>query len=316
MFIVLLVIGLVGCLGILYFNSSFSSQNTDKAQTAEFERSYEVDEDRGSPAGSERLGNRNRRVAENKSSVVSWSVKLLFVLFFLASLVFNIFFIRKGHMSDLISRIGGGTGGYSDKDERKRELDTSFITAPLRDENDRLRSTNSKQEKEIKRLEEEARQFKAHIERLIQKRSPEEISSKPEVASTEASYSTPLPTVPVEEPSTSVDLQPVVVKAFFEGPYDEGKFSVDSGADERKFRYLYKIEYNNSNPTSGNLYLEPTQIELDILKNYSDNILKPACTYSNPFHSGLNGIKQLSPGKVIRQGDDWVVKEKVQIKFI
>lgn len=308
---ILLVLGVISGLMVFYFISSSGSEDLGRSQKTEFHKSYEVV--RGTQDGNNKPAISDRREPENRNSFFSWSVMLLLSLFFFASIGLNIFFIRQGQFH-LINKIGRGKEGFSGKDKSDRELDTSVINAPKKNENDQLRSPTSKQQEEIKRLKKEVQQLTSQIEGLIPKELPEEALSK--VVSVETPSSPSLPTTLISEPTISANLKPVVVKAFFEGPYEEGKFSVESGADERKFRYLYKIEYNYSDPATGKLHLEPTQVELDILKNYSDNILKPACIYINAFHSGLTEIIQLKPGKVIRQGDDWVVEEKVQIKFI
>lgn len=312
--IILLALGLICLLIVLYFNYSSGSENLDITQITELDRNYEVDETRGSPEEINITGIKNRRVAENRSSVFSWSLKLLFGLFFLASLVLNIFLIRKGYRSQIRNSVEGDPGGYSGKNGRKRELDRAFLNTPFSGEDEQLRRTIDKQQKEIKGLQEEVQLYKVQVENFNQKELPEEISSN--LVSAKTSYISSLPMAPIEEEVIFTNFQPVVDKVFFEGPYDEAKFSAESGSIERKFRYLYRIEYGSSTPTLGTLHLEPTQVEIDILKNYSDNILKPACTYLNSFHSELNGIQQFNPGKVIRQGEDWIVQEKVQIKFI
>lgn len=102
---------------------------------------------------------------------------------------------------------------------------------------------------------------------------------------------------------------------FFDGPYDDRLFSDTNAASEKRHRYVYRIEYATAEPSIGKLHLEPTADEYDILRSYSDTVLKPACAFDNAFYTSFHNISQLAPGAVQKQGNDWYVKEKVKIRF-
>lgn len=101
---------------------------------------------------------------------------------------------------------------------------------------------------------------------------------------------------------------------YYPGPIEERCFAKNDGSEIKKARFVYKIEIEPSG-TSGKLILDPTQSDLEIIKNFPESILQRACEYANPFTVNFKGIVQIAPGKVSNDGDNWFVKEKVIIEF-
>lgn len=143
-------------------------------------------------------------------------------------------------------------------------------------------------------------------------RQKREIEAAEAVAFEEASTDTKKPKVEsfVEE---ELLIKKHKEKIYFETPYAEGLFDDESKQLDRKFRCIYSIQLDGKE--AGELYLEPDYKELDILRNYSDTILKPVCEYMNQFNADFQGIQVLKAGRVVKDGSDWKVKDKLQITF-
>ena len=50
--------------------------------------------------------------------------------------------------------------------------------------------------------------------------------------------------------------------------------------------------------------------------NSPNTFLETVCDYENPYNPLAKGIKVMSDGEVCLEGQDWVVKKKIRIKFI
>ena len=49
--------------------------------------------------------------------------------------------------------------------------------------------------------------------------------------------------------------------------------------------------------------------------DHRDDTLEPACQILNPDHHPVNKIDMIEPGMVEKQGNKWVVINKVQVQF-
>jgi len=241
-----------------------------------------------------------------KVGLVGWLLNLIFLILLTGALVVNMIMIYKLNDSHEVKASSINQSVVSKTHGNQlSEIDNNNIDS-LKSRNSILEDRSKTQSEIIIKLKEkiaslEEELLKAKSEKLIPKvdRTPIQESTHPE----ESTY---VPDVKSTPRSTSL---------FFDGPYDDRLFSDINAASEKRFRYVYRIEYGIAEPSVGKLYLEPTTAEYDILRSFSDTVLKPACNFDNAFYSSFSSINQLSPGIVHKQGNDWVVKEKVRIKF-
>ncbi|MBC5772776.1 hypothetical protein H8S95_01765 [Pontibacter sp. KCTC 32443] len=245
-----------------------------------------------------------------KIGLVSWLLNLIFAVILLVAIVVNS--ILAYRLFNDYERIN------MSKNEDEIPLSIRKIESTSNNESYSLSTFKYKYEKlearydKLEQIKESYKQRVIHLElELSQLREKEKLTIQTEVIHPQSK--TPEPKA--QEPITPKPALPKNSSLFFDGPYDDRVFSETNAIQEKRFRYVYRIEYAVAEPSVGKLYLEPTTEEYDILRSYSDTVLKPACAFDNAFYTSFNNISQLTPGVVHKQGNDWYVKEKVKIRF-
>ncbi|WP_407264893.1 hypothetical protein R5N98_12565 [Tenacibaculum maritimum] len=107
---------------------------------------------------------------------------------------------------------------------------------------------------------------------------------------------------------------PKVRKVFLPSPFDEKRFSIEDVSFDRNQSSLYYIDLDLSEK-SGNIYiLEDSDFTKAL--NSPAQFLEKVCLFENAFSNNATGIENIIKGTVVLDGDDWLVKEKIRIKFI
>jgi hypothetical protein len=117
------------------------------------------------------------------------------------------------------------------------------------------------------------------------------------------------------EPENKTLEQEYIKELFLPAPNDEGKFKVLKAKDSKSSFSLYKITLNKDKK-SGSLWIVENEDMFELAFNSPDKYLEKACSYSNAREKHHKSIETIKSGKVILDGDDWLIKEKLTIKFI
>lgn len=100
---------------------------------------------------------------------------------------------------------------------------------------------------------------------------------------------------------------------YLPSPFEENRFSVEDSSNERTSSSLYQIILNPSQ-SSGKLFIIESA-DFTRALNSPDHYLKKACIYENMFSPKAKGIEVVQPGMVKLENQDWLITEKVKIKF-
>lgn len=111
---------------------------------------------------------------------------------------------------------------------------------------------------------------------------------------------------------TTVDTPKEIYLPF---PYEDSKFYSGNQSNTPTKDSFYKVILDNT-LVSGELFINPSDTLVRTAFNSHEMFLKSVCEYSNALESYHNNISTITPGKVKLEGDDWVVIEKIKIKFI
>lgn len=98
-------------------------------------------------------------------------------------------------------------------------------------------------------------------------------------------------------------------------PYISLKFDKGQQSSKPLQTTFYRIELKEGE-LNGNLYIHPNKDLVRRAINSPELYLKSACEYVNVPEKHHKDIKTDRAGTVILHGEDWIVKEKVKIKFV
>ncbi len=101
---------------------------------------------------------------------------------------------------------------------------------------------------------------------------------------------------------------------FLPSPFDDKKFSVEDSSTERKSSSLFCITLGASEKEGKLHILEDADFSKAL--NSPDLFLAKACIYENSFDFNAISIENVKKGSVYLEGQDWIVKEKVKVKFL
>lgn len=244
-----------------------------------------------------------------KIGLVGWLINLIFSVILLVALIVNSILAFKlfNEYERLTISKDKADSTFNSKKENSEKKESNTL--------DTLKYKYGKLEARYDKLEEVKDSYKEKVIKLERELSliHEKETQKKQKEVTSYQNVVPIPKAP--EPLPPKPAPPKNSSLFFDGPYDDRLFSETNAAPEKRHRYVYRIEYAIAEPSIGKLHLEPTTDEYDILRSYSDTVLKPACAFDNAFNTSFHNISQLAPGTVHKQGNDWYVKEKVKIRF-
>lgn len=97
-------------------------------------------------------------------------------------------------------------------------------------------------------------------------------------------------------------------------PFKERRFAKEDASESKKSTSLYIVEVSEEK-NEGIISLVESA-DLSRALNSPNIYLETVCDYENVYSPEAKGIKVVKKGKVVLEGQDWVVKNKIKIKFI
>ncbi|WP_298766720.1 hypothetical protein [uncultured Polaribacter sp.] len=101
---------------------------------------------------------------------------------------------------------------------------------------------------------------------------------------------------------------------YFPSPFEERRFAIEDASEIEKPTSLYVVKVDD-NVNRGSISLIGTA-DLSRALNSPNIYLETVCEYENAYNSEAKGINVIEEGEVVFEGEDWVVKSKIKIKFI
>ena len=101
---------------------------------------------------------------------------------------------------------------------------------------------------------------------------------------------------------------------YLPSPFENNRFSIEDVSNEQMPTSLYQIILDASNTTGKLLIIENADFTRAL--NSPDHYLEKACIYENAYNPKAKGIKVIESGKVKLENQDWLIIEKIKIKFI
>lgn len=101
---------------------------------------------------------------------------------------------------------------------------------------------------------------------------------------------------------------------YLPSPFEDRRFAVEDVSEIEKPTSLYIAEVDPKN-NKGIISLIETA-DLTRALNSPNTFLETVCDYENQYNPLAKGIKVVTDGEVCLEGEDWVVKRKIRIKFI
>ncbi len=223
----------------------------------------------------------------NWSLIISFVINILFILF----IIFFIFF------------------RFSSKKKYRNNKSNNEIYEPF------YKMNHDNQMGKIEDLKKENESLKRRIKSLENKTvttnyKPSEItndvsSQKEKVIEDKLSPSIEL-TIPIKKPKTKT--------IFLPSPFKENRFSIEDESEIQLPTSIYKVDYDLEE-RKGAIQLLATA-DLTRALNSPHTFLETVCIYQNAYNSKANGISVVEKGSVILEDKDWVVTNKIKIKFI
>ena len=113
-----------------------------------------------------------------------------------------------------------------------------------------------------------------------------------------------------------IDVNKPRKELFLPFPYEERKLYDGNRSESPNNDTFYRIALEGS-LLEGKLFVQASDHLIINAFNSPEMYLKRACDYVNTLDSNIHSeIQTAEPGKVRLEGDDWVVNEKVKIKFV
>ena len=266
-------------------NQEHIEQPTDE-KADEAESSVEPDEDGDVDSGIFRPG------IANTLKFVGWGILILLVVVSVLGLSLMIKRDRD-RISKLERKLNRKNIEFKEKrrDLRKCERDYRSLEDHL-----------NKKDKRIKLLEESNSQLRSKVNE-IDSDSPIGGSSgdgEDEQGKEKVVVNEPMANIPKAE-------------LFFEIPNRQGKFKHENGIKTFKKRRLYKITYKK-NESEGVIEFVSSKYD-GLAINHKDSMIRPACNIIEENENNPSSVNQISPGKVKRVGDEWIIESKIKVEI-
>lgn len=101
---------------------------------------------------------------------------------------------------------------------------------------------------------------------------------------------------------------------YLPSPFEDNRFASEDVSETQVPFSLYVAEIDK-NTNQGTISLIETA-DLSRALNSPNTFLEPVCNYENAYSSSAKEIKVIAEGDLVLEGNDWVVKTKIRIKFI
>lgn len=215
----------------------------------------------------------------NKLSFLNIMVYLVLVI----SVLLNIFFIYKNKLKN--KKIEPKKGDFQDFYES---------------ENKGLKNKNKRLENEVSELKNKLSNYKEctikNTEEKLISNVIEDIKSQP---------------IEMNIPKV---VQTSTKLIYFPSPFENNRFANEDVSETEKTSSLYVAEIDKKT-NQGDISLIETA-DFSRALNSPNIYLEKACNYENAYYSSAKGIKVIEDGKLVLEGEDWIVTTKIRIKFI
>ncbi|MDZ7718049.1 MAG: hypothetical protein U5K72_04410 [Balneolaceae bacterium] len=101
---------------------------------------------------------------------------------------------------------------------------------------------------------------------------------------------------------------------FFTVPNEEGKFKHLNGISTCEEKRLYKLTYQ-SGESEGIIEFVSSKYD-GVAINLKDSMIKPACSITEENENNPTTVSQINPGKVKRDGEEWVIVNKIEVEIL
>jgi hypothetical protein len=165
---------------------------------------------------------------------------------------------------------------------------------------------------EVEKLQEERDDKLEEIDNQI-----DELAAQLAALEAEAETKTPpvAPTVTPTPTPTQQGYTPKPVITYAPNVSEEGTITKETN-NQTGAASIIRIEKDTEDATEALFYIDPNDLSMTRVLNFSDTLMKPMVTESNAFQSGVTkSIKTLKPGKLRKEGDTWVLVEKPVIAY-
>lgn len=105
-------------------------------------------------------------------------------------------------------------------------------------------------------------------------------------------------------------------KFYAVSPDDDNSFEPTRLSIDKKPDSIFIITIENSNPDNGEVSIIPENTAIKRAMAGINSFLRIICDFSEFPDDPSQSIEIISPGKVVREINKWVIKEKIKIKFI
>lgn len=103
---------------------------------------------------------------------------------------------------------------------------------------------------------------------------------------------------------------------FVTEPMEDGSFKASSMENVRSFNSIYQVSVPINNPTEATFEIIEDPAVHQRAYTSRDFVIAPVCTCINYPESPQIRIKILNKGRLIKDGDKWIVKDRLKIEFI
>jgi len=175
----------------------------------------------------------------------------------------------------------------------------------------------SRKRRDIKGLESQNKEFQNTIKSLhkeISNLRNQQNTYKHQSETDEVKYSVESEKATVVELEVSDYQEGSRRLVYFPSPFENNRFANEDVSETEKPSSLYIAEINK-NTNRGIISLIETA-DLSRALNSPNTYLETVCDFENAYNSSVKGIKVIKDGEVVLEGEDWIVKPKIRIKFI
>lgn len=101
---------------------------------------------------------------------------------------------------------------------------------------------------------------------------------------------------------------------FFTVPNKYGRFKHKSGIRSFEEKRMYKLSIEKGKSEGVIEFISSKYDEVAI--NLKDSMIKPACSVIKENENNPISVNPITPGKVKRDGEDWIIEEKIKVEIL
>jgi hypothetical protein len=246
--------------------------------------------------------NVNDIVTPNKKEI-DWGQMILYALLFF-SLILNVLFLRRLRTLLKVKPQNTLVASNSKRKRNSNGWNDIKMEGQMNTINEQINKIEELN-KENKRLSKIISNNNIEVKGTYQPTGDRIIETKVNIQPTEDEKSVPV-TLKVSEIKNKL--------IYFSSPFEERRFAVEEASEMLNSNSLYVVRVDH-NTNKGEISLI-SKADLTRALNSPDSFLETVCDYENAYSLKAKGIIVVEDGKAVLEGEDWVVKSKIKIKFI